>query len=162
MCQGEGRGWCHQAKAVHHISGWPGDVACGEHLAAFTIRESLHVRRVLELKLVTVSHIHTHTHLASGRQLRLDNWMVQKPGKGGTSSFCTGRASLMPFLCVVQTWVFQVTCFSVFTGGFLLTHTHTSSLALSPQVWLWVPSLLTIILGVCSQIGHLTSGAVTD
>ena len=44
-------------------------------------------------------------------------------------------------------------------GYFLHTHTHThtqtSSLTLSPQVWFRAPSLLTIIFGVSSQIGHL-------
>ncbi len=62
----------------------PGDVACGEHLAAFTTREPLHVgQKVFRARshyththTHTYTHTHTHTYIhtepAAGMQLQLD------------------------------------------------------------------------------------------
>lgn len=66
--------WCHQVKSVSHIISWPGDVACGEHLAAFTTREPLHVRRLFRAQSLCTN---TRTHIqyiepAAGMQLQLD------------------------------------------------------------------------------------------
>jgi len=51
----------------------PSDVACGEHLAAFTTREPLHVRGVFRPHShYTQKHNHTHVEPAAGMQLQLD------------------------------------------------------------------------------------------
>lgn len=66
--------WCHQVKSVSHIISWPGGVACGEHLAASTTREPLHVRRLFRAQSLCTN---TRTHIqyiepAAGMQLQLD------------------------------------------------------------------------------------------
>lgn len=66
--------WCHQVKSVSHIISWPGRVACGEHLAASTTREPLHVRRLFRAQSLCTN---TRTHIqyiepAAGMQLQLD------------------------------------------------------------------------------------------